>query len=116
MMIGYVINGILSIVSAILVYIIKGLISENRSLRAEKKKEETERDAALANGVLSLLRIQLIEYHDKYMTREKIPVYVFENWDDMFSAYRALGGNGTIQRMNDEITKKRIGGGDNGNP
>lgn len=114
-MIGYVINAILSIVSAILVYLIKGLIAENRQLREAKKTEEDAKDLALANGVLSLLRIQLIEYHDKYMMREQIPVYIYENWDDMFSAYQALGGNGTIKRMNDEINRKRIGSGENGN-
>lgn len=112
-MIGYVINVVLSVVSAVLVYLLKGLLDENRKLRETKKKEEDKKDLALAEGVLSLLRIQLIEYHDKYMMRDQIPVYIYENWDDMFSAYAALGGNGTIKRMNDEINRKRIGSGEN---
>jgi hypothetical protein len=111
MIIGYVINGVLSVISAILVYLIKGLISENRKLREAKRSEDAERERALSAGVLSLLRIQLIEYHDKYMTREIIPVYIFENWDDMYQSYRALGGNGSIKKMNDEINRIRIGGG-----
>lgn len=109
-MIGYVMTVVLSVVSAILTYILKGVISENRALREERRKAEDAKEKALSDGVLSLLRIQLIEYHDKYMIRESIPVYVFENWDDMFHAYAGLGGNGTIKRMNDDLQQKRIGG------
>lgn len=110
-MAGYAINAILSVITAVLVYLLKGLISENRALREEKRKDEKKKDDALSAGVLSLLRIQLIEYHDKYMVRDQIPVYIFENWDEMFSAYTSLGGNGSIKRMNDELNRKRIGGG-----
>lgn len=111
---AYIITAILSVVSAVLVYLIKGLITENRQLREAKKQEEQKKDVALANGVLALLRIQLIEYHDKYMIRDVIPLYVFENWDDMYKAYSDLGGNGTVRRMNDDIQAKRIGGGNEG--
>lgn len=113
-MASYIINGVLSIVTAILVYLLKDLIGENKKLREAKAKEDKARGTALSNGVLSLLRIQLIEYHDKYMTRDAIPLYVFENWDDMYKAYSDLGGNGTVKRMNDDIQAKRIGGGHEG--
>lgn len=106
---GYVITIMLSVVSAVLAYILQGVIKENRELRTAKKAEAEKKETALSNGVLSLLRIQLIEYHDKYMTRDLIPVYIFENWDDMFKAYSALGGNGTISHMNEDVQKKRIG-------
>lgn len=107
---NYVITILLSVVSAVLAYILKELIKENRALRAERKATEDKREEALSNGVLSLLRIQLIEYYEKYMTRESIPPYVFDNWGAMYSAYEALGGNGTIKHMNEDIREKQIGG------
>ena len=109
-MISYIVSIILTVVSGILLYILQNVIRENRQLRQTKKQHEQERETALINAVLSLLRIQLIEYYDKYMKRENIPLYIYENWDEMFSAYDALGGNGSIKRMNDDIKKIRLGG------
>lgn len=109
-MAGYIITVTLSVVSAVLAFLLKGVISENKALRTKRKEEEEKKESALSDGVLALLRIQLIEYHDKYMIRDVIPVYVLENWDDLFQAYSGLGGNGTIKRMNDDIQAKRIGG------
>ena len=109
-MIGYIITIILSVVSGLLVFILQSVIRENRQLHKQRKHEIAETDQALRNGVLSLLRIQLIEYHDKYMKQDDIPLYVLENWDDMYAAYSALGGNGTIKRMNDatKIHDRRV--------
>ena len=109
-MIGYITTVCLSVLSAVLAFLLQSVIKDNKALREKQKKETEERQEAISNGVLSLLRIQLIEYHDKYMSRPVIPVYVFENWDDMFTAYRALGGNGSIKKMNDDIVQMRLGG------
>lgn len=111
----YAITIALSVVSGVLVWVVKGLLSDNRRLRESRKNENVEREKAIKGGVLSLLRIQLIEYHDKYMTRNTVPVYVLDNWDEMFKSYIALGGNGTIKRMNDDINKLRLGGAKNEN-
>lgn len=108
-MTGYIVTVALSVVSAMLAYILQTVIRENRDLRKKDKRDESDKQKALSDGVLSLLRIQLIEYHDKYMTRETIPVYIFENWDDMYRSYAGLGGNGTIKHMNDDVQTKRIG-------
>lgn len=109
-MLAYVSSIILSVISGVLVYLVQGLIRENRTLQKEKKQDVEQREKALCDGVLSLLRIQLIEYHDKYMTKNTIPLYIFENWDEMYKAYNALGGNGTVRRMNDDINMIRVGG------
>jgi len=106
---NYVISAVLSIISGILVAIIKGLIEENNKLRKEKDTQEHEKSEALCNGVLQLLKIQIIEYHDKYMAGDNIPPYVYANFDSMYKAYKALGGNGTITRMKEDIDKLRVG-------
>lgn len=109
-MLTYVITIILSVVSGVLVYIVQNLLKENERLRHEKRENEEKKQKAIGNGVLSLLKIQLIEYHDKYMQGQNIPTYVYENWDEMYSAYEALGGNGMVKRMKDDIDRLRLGG------
>ncbi len=109
-MTAHIITIILSVVSGVLVYIVQNLLKENEKLRREKRDNEEKKQKAIGNGVLSLLKIQLIEYHDKYMQGQNIPTYVYENWDEMYSAYEALGGNGMVKRMKDDIDRLRLGG------
>ena len=105
---SYIITVILSVVSGVLVAIVKHLMDEITKLRKEKSEEEHIKSEALCNGVLQLLKIQIIEYHDKYMSGENIPPYVYANFDSMYKAYTQLGGNGTITRMKEDIDKLRI--------
>ena len=81
---------------------------ENDRLRSTKRAEEHTKQEAISNGVLSLLKIQLIEYHDKYMTSGNIPTYVYDNFDEMYKAYAALGGNGMVKHMKEDIDRLRL--------
>ena len=55
-----------------------------------------------------LLRVQLIDYHDKYMEKGEIPSYAYENFCEMYDAYHSLGGNGMITKMHDEIERLHL--------
>lgn len=66
------------------------------------KKQKRDRDAN-SKGTMLLLRVQLIEYHDKYIKAGSIPSYAYENFCEMYAAYHELGGNGMITKMNEEI-------------
>lgn len=66
------------------------------------KEQKKERDAN-SRGTMLLLRVQLIEYHDKYTQQGEIPSYAYENFEEMFKAYRQLGGNGMVTKMHEEI-------------
>ena len=66
------------------------------------KDQKKERDAN-ARGTMLLLRVQLIEYHDRYMARGTIPSYAYQNFKDMYAAYHDLGGNGMIEKMKQEV-------------
>lgn len=66
------------------------------------KQQKKERDAN-SRGTMLLLRVQLIEYHDKYMEQGYIPSYAFQNFCEMYEAYHELGGNGMVTKMNEEI-------------
>lgn len=54
-------------------------------------------------GLMLLLRVQLIEYHDKYMLQNSIPSYAYSNFIEMYEAYTLLGGNGMVTKMKKEI-------------
>lgn len=71
------------------------------------KKQKKDRDAN-SKGTMLLLRVQLIEYHDKYMTLGDIPSYAYENFMEMYDAYHALGGNGMITKMMHEIEELHL--------
>lgn len=71
--------------------------------RDEALKQKEDDMKHLKNGVCALLRVQLIEYHDKYIAEGKIPHYVHENYESMYKAYHELGGNGTITAMYEKV-------------
>jgi len=66
-------------------------------------KEQRKVRSANSEGTKCLLRVKLIEYHDKYMEKQAIPSYALRNWVEMFNAYKQLGGNGMIDGMDKEI-------------
>ena len=71
------------------------------------KNQKRDRDAN-SKGTMLLLRVQLIEYHRKYMQIGDIPSYAYENFSEMYEAYHALGGNGMITKMKQEIDELHI--------
>lgn len=71
------------------------------------KRQKHDRDAN-SKGTMLLLRVQLIEYHDKYMVIGRIPSYAYENFCEMYAAYHALGGNGMVTKMKQEVDELHL--------
>ena len=71
-------------------------------------KEQKKVRSANSEGTKCLLRVKLIEYHDKYMGKGAIPSYALRNWVEMFNAYKRLGGNGMIDGMDREVRGLKI--------
>lgn len=71
-------------------------------------KEQKKIRNANSEGTKCLLRVKLIEYHDKYMEKKSIPSYALRNWIEMFNAYIKLDGNGMIEVMDKEVRKLPI--------
>lgn len=71
------------------------------------KEQKKDRDAN-SKGTMLLLRVQLIEYHSKYMEMGEIPSYAYSNFEEMYEAYHELGGNGMITKMYQEIQALRL--------
>lgn len=66
------------------------------------QRQKKDRDAN-SKGTMLLLRVQLIEYHEKYVELGSIPSYAYENFVEMYEAYHELGGNGMVTKMYEEI-------------
>ena len=71
------------------------------------ERQKTDRDAN-SKGTMLLLRVQLIEYHDKYMKLGEIPSCAYQNFQEMYEAYHALGGNGMVTKMKNEIEELHL--------
>lgn len=100
----YVISIVMSVTSGVLLAIVKQLIDDNKKLKSDQQRKTQ----AMQDGMMLLLKIQLIEYHDKYMDEDNLPTYVYDNFDEMYTVYQELGGNGMVKHMKEAIDKKRI--------
>ena len=71
------------------------------------KNQKKDRDAN-SKGTMLLLRVQMIEYHSKYMKMGDIPSYAYQNFCEMYEAYHELGGNGMVTKMKQEIEELHL--------
>ena len=64
-------------------------------LKNQKKKDadREEKQKALSEGIMMILRYMLQRYHGEYMIQGRISYSQYQNWKDIFGVYRALGGN-----------------------
>lgn len=83
----------------------KKIDKEERDTRIEAEKQLREKNS---RGTMLLLRVQLIEYHDKYMELGEIPSYAYDNFNDMYDVYHSLGGNGMVTKMKQEIEELHL--------
>lgn len=75
------------------------------------KQQKKDRDAN-NQGTMLLLRVQLIEYHEKWMRRGYVTKHGLENFLEMYDAYHALGGNGMVTQLKKDVEELpvRVGG------
>lgn len=68
-------------------------------LKNSKKKEE-----ANARGIMLLLRRQIVKDYEKYVIKgEAMTAFDYEDIDEVYSAYKALEGNGLTDKMFKEL-------------
>lgn len=71
-------------------------------------KSESAKSKAHKNADLVLLRDKLYHYYDKYGNGEEMPLVLYDNMLEMRDCYVALGGNGTVKKMCEELQNKRL--------
>ena len=77
--------------------------------RISKKLEaERQRNEAIENGVKDILRIQILDTYDRCKSDGVISVARKDAIDSAYRSYHALGGNGTITQVHNEIMQMEI--------
>ena len=74
--------------------------------RLKKRLSEQERkNTAVEKGVQALLRNELIRRYREYEEKGEVSIIDMENIEHMYTEYRNLGGNGTVEKMYNDILK-----------
>ena len=60
---------------------------------------------ATQQGVVALLRNSIIGLYNNYFELGYLPIYERENLEKMYKEYKALGGNGVIDHLIEELIK-----------
>lgn len=112
---GYIITGAVSFSVGMILFLLQRTLNENKKLKEEQERKEAElkqleidRMEALEDGVLCLLRKELICDYEKWTEKGFITSPALENGLLMYDAYKKLGGNGMIDHMKDEIQELHI--------
>lgn len=82
--------GVPSVLGTFIVYVVRRLHESAKKIKA------------LEAGVQALLRAQMIDTYNKYSERGFAPLYVRENFENLWTQYHALGANGVM----DDIRRK----------
>lgn len=84
-------DGIYALVSLLLAGLYRNVL---KHLRAEQRKND-----AIAEGVQSLLRENIVHNYNKYQDREYCPIYAKESIKRVYEAYHNLGGNDVATKL-----------------
>lgn len=76
-----------------------GLVKYLSNFFKTYKTRETARDEAIR----SLLRTEIIDICHKAEEKGFLPIYNLENINDMYKAYKVLGGNGAITDLYHQV-------------
>ena len=80
----------------------------NTRKRIVLEQEEKERNQAIEDGLRSVLRLQILDNYEKAKNDGKISVSRKEAIDSAYKSYHALGGNGTVTQIHNEIMEMPI--------
>ena len=102
--VSIIVSAVVTIITGVIVWVLKGYISDMKKYREEREKKEQAKDDLL----LGLARVSLIENYYKceeqgyYSTTER------EVYGKLFEAYRINGGDGVIDQLAPKIRELPI--------
>ena len=70
---------------------------------SKRMKDERERNQAIENGVRDMLRLTILDNYERCKQAGVISVSRKDAIDSAYNSYHALGGNGTITQVHQEI-------------
>ena len=84
-----------------------GLIAGYKKLSA-KVHSDKDTEKAIADGMKYLLMFKLREEGERYLTDGKCSTEHKHEFEKVYNAYHALGGNGTITALKDKVLQLPI--------
>ena len=82
-----------------------GLIGYFLKILREQLAEEREKNAAIAEGVQSLLRESIVSNYNHYLERGACPIYAKQSAERCYIAYHKLGGNDVATELYNKLLK-----------
>lgn len=92
-------GGLMTIVTGVLLYVIKGYITDLKKYRAEREVKEKAKD----DLILGLARVTLLETYQRCEQRGYYSLEDREVYGKLFDAYVTSGGDGVIDRLAPKI-------------
>lgn len=104
-----IVGGGFTVINAIVSAIINA-VSGHKTKKAITDARQTDEIIALKRdmnavkeGIQNILRDNIIAMHARQMPEKKMPIYMREALEHSYNAYHALGGNGTITAIYNEL-------------
>jgi hypothetical protein len=89
---------------ALFTVVAAGMLAAIRHVN-RKQVKTVERQTAVKNGVVALLRDRIVQAYNHYMTAGRWPIYARDSVYELFAQYKSLGGNGTVADLLDTLKK-----------
>ena len=93
----------INILQIILNYMVPLILGGIIGFLSTKIKNYNKKDKAIEDGLVALLRNELVRRYREYETKGEMAILDKENIEDMFKQYENLGGNGTVKKMYKEL-------------
>ena len=93
----------INITSIILSYLIPAGLGAGIGFLSSKLKKDKAKEKAVEDGVLALLKNELVKEYREYKDKGELSILDKENIESMFKQYKSLGGNGTVEQLITEL-------------
>lgn len=87
---------------------IYGLVSRMIKALIKKQNEQDDNSENLKRASLAILHNEVYQSGKRYIDHKEITVEELDNFSYLFQAYKALGGNGTGDAINDRVNRLQI--------
>lgn len=71
----------------------------------QKQREQDIKQNAVEKGVQALLRSEIIRMYNKCSELGRFPIYERENLEHLYAEYKALGGNGVVEGLVEDLNE-----------
>ena len=74
----------------------------------KRQKEADRRQSAMEAGIRALLRDRILQAYYHYSERRWITLHGLENVTALYNEYHALGGNGAVTKLVDDLRELEV--------